>query len=211
MGLVLYSLEVSPPTRCVRMVLEHLELEYQIHEVNYAAGELQSQEFFALNARRRVPVLKDGEYTIAESRAISCYLCNKYGSGGVSDIYPSDPELRGSVDQQLYVSEAIYDTVQKYLNTKKVLFGEGLPKVEFKDDVIKSIQIYETLLTKQSYLCGDNVTIADVHASSSLFMLQLANFDVMGEFPNTSSWLKKIEALPYYKKCNEKGIAILTK
>ncbi|XP_078493075.1 glutathione S-transferase 1-like [Ciona intestinalis] len=194
MGLVLYSLEASPPTRCVRMVLEHLGLEYQIHEVNYAAGELQSIEFFALNARRRVPVLKDGEYTIAESRAISCYLCNKYGGGRVSDVYPSDPDLRGSVDQQLYVSEAIYETVQKYLVCMIVWWGRWY------------IVHYQLC-----YFNSHNFFISDIHASSSLFMLQLAHFDVMGEFPNTSSWLKKIEALPYYKKCNEKGIAILTK
>ena len=53
------------------------------------------------------------------SRAIAQYLCNRYEKGEDSTrLYPIDPQARGVVDQLLYVSEQIDDTVKMHVVSK---------------------------------------------------------------------------------------------
>ena len=53
------------------------------------------------------------QYHLCSSRAILCYLVNKYGSDcpEKSKLYPVDPELRANVDRLMY-----FDTGTLYKN-----------------------------------------------------------------------------------------------
>lgn len=53
------------------------------------------------HALHLVPVLKDYEFKLTESRAIACFLANSDKKG--FKIYPIDPLERAHVDQYLYM------------------------------------------------------------------------------------------------------------
>src|SRR5262245_39732937 len=68
--------------------LHELSLAYETCAIGSRTGETQTECFSALNPRQKIPVLKDGDFTIAESPAIIAYLAETY-SGGVLRLVPS--------------------------------------------------------------------------------------------------------------------------
>jgi glutathione S-transferase len=50
--------------------------------------------------QQMVPVVKDGDLAINESRAGAAYLVNAYGKD--DKLYPKDPKVRAVVDQRMY-------------------------------------------------------------------------------------------------------------
>lgn len=72
-----------PGTRSSRVswALAELELDYEFVPVRLREGEGRSPAFLQLNPAGKVPVLVDGDVTLAESQAILTYLGDRYGSG----------------------------------------------------------------------------------------------------------------------------------
>lgn len=87
------------------MLIRKLGIKVEVKIVNLAAGEQNDPEFLKLNPLHQVPVLVDGDFVLAESRAILGYLINKFSSG--SDLYPADPKARALVDQRLYYDATV--------------------------------------------------------------------------------------------------------
>ena len=71
-------------TRTMRphWVLHELGLDYEMHLIGSRTGETETPEFRALNPRGKIPVLQDGDLTLAESAAIITYLADiRCGNG----------------------------------------------------------------------------------------------------------------------------------
>lgn len=54
-----------------------------------------------LNPQHTAPLLVDGDYVLAESRAIAIYLVEKSFPSGHS-MYPTDAKQRGIINQRLF-------------------------------------------------------------------------------------------------------------
>jgi glutathione S-transferase len=61
-------------------MLHELGLTYERRPIQPRTGETQAAEFTRLNPRQKIPVLQDGDFTLAESAAIVTYLAEKYGA-----------------------------------------------------------------------------------------------------------------------------------
>jgi glutathione S-transferase len=60
-------------------MLHELGLEYESRPIGSRTGETATAEFTRLNPRQKIPLLQDGEITLAESAAIVTYLAETYG------------------------------------------------------------------------------------------------------------------------------------
>ena len=102
--LELYGHPRSPPCRSVQLILDELELEYKYNFLDFIKGEHMSPEYLALNPQHSMPMLKDGDVTVLESRAIMSYVINKYASKEMKEkLYPQEPvELRAKIEERLY-------------------------------------------------------------------------------------------------------------
>ncbi|XP_043354304.1 glutathione S-transferase theta-1-like [Dermochelys coriacea] len=77
MGLELYLDLLSQPCRCVYMFAKKNNISFDFKPVELLKG-LNIQEFSNINSLKKVPMLKDGSFTLGESTAILLYLSRKY-------------------------------------------------------------------------------------------------------------------------------------
>ena len=72
--------------------LHELGLSYERRPFGPRNGETQTAEFTKLNPSQKIPVLQDGDFTLAESAAIVTYLADTYGTS--QDLVPQMPGTR---------------------------------------------------------------------------------------------------------------------
>jgi glutathione S-transferase len=87
--LILWGVTTSRTLRAL-WALHELGLDYTLHRIQPRTGETQTAEFARINPRRKIPVLQDGDFTIAESPAIVAYLSDTYGTAD-NALIPRDP------------------------------------------------------------------------------------------------------------------------
>src|SRR5437868_3108611 len=85
-----YSSTVSGHSHRVRLFLSLLGLPFETIEVDLRAGEHKRPDFLRRNAFGQVPVIEDGDVTVADSNAILVYLNERYAADPAR-WYPRDP------------------------------------------------------------------------------------------------------------------------
>ncbi len=80
------------------VTLDVLKVPYEIVETSPLDGGTRTPEYLQLNPQHNIPVLKDGDFVMNESRAIMTYLASKQGC---TKLYPTDLKTRARVDQRL--------------------------------------------------------------------------------------------------------------
>lgn len=69
----------TPRTFRPLWVLEELGVEYAHHPIGSRTGETQTDEYKALTQKQKIPLLRDGDFVLSESLAMSRYLITTYG------------------------------------------------------------------------------------------------------------------------------------
>ncbi len=59
-----------------------------------------------MNPQHTIPVLKDGDFCLSESKAIAAYIASKFDKSG--KMYPEDAVIRSKVDQRIYFHETTF-------------------------------------------------------------------------------------------------------
>src|SRR3954452_3201158 len=106
MPVTLYYMSGSPYAWRVWLALEHRTIPYELKIVSYDDGDLSKPEFVALNPRRRVPVLRDDDFSLYESAAIVEYL---------SDKWPGEPRLFAGDLRQRAVQRRMIREIDQYI------------------------------------------------------------------------------------------------
>ena len=93
----------SPHARKALMMLEEVELPYDVRWTDISAGDQHAESYGAINPNRKIPALVDHDgpggqpITVFESGAMLLYLAQKTGR-----LLPSDPLRRWSAIQWLF-------------------------------------------------------------------------------------------------------------
>ena len=74
----LYRFALSGHAHRVQLMLSLLDLPCELIDVDLIAGEQKKLEFLARNPFGQVPVIEDGDFTLADSNAILVYLALAY-------------------------------------------------------------------------------------------------------------------------------------
>jgi glutathione S-transferase len=175
----------------VELFLSLIGQPFALVDVDLAAGEHKKPAFLARNAFGQVPVLEDGEVTLADSNAILVYLAGRYAPG---QWLPRDPVGAAAVQRWLSVAAG------------QLAFGPAAARVvnlfRRPDDTAPMVQrahqllrVMEGELAGRDWLAGDAVTLADIamysytaHAPEGGVSLQ--------DYPRVRAWLQRVEALP---------------
>jgi len=196
----IHGMALSGHCHRVELFCSLLGLPFERVEINLAAGEHKAPAFLAMNPFGQVPVIEDGDVTMADSNAILVYLEGRYAPGR---FMPRDPVAAAQVQRWFTVAAG------------PLAFGAAVARVVqlFKrpDDPAPAIaranalfKVMDAELAGRPFLVGNAPTLADIanysytaHAPEGTVSLE--------PYPNVRAWLQRIEALPGFipmKKSN---------
>ncbi|KAI0032621.1 glutathione S-transferase [Vararia minispora EC-137] len=205
MVLKLYGASLSTCTRRVATVLHEKNIPYELHTVDFATGEHKSAAYLTKQPFGQLPYIDDDGLILFESRAICRYLEAKYPNKGPRLAPPTSDlaayaryEQACSVETanfDVYASSAVAELVFKPMRgveSNKALADGLLKTLEAKLDG------YEAILSKQKYLAGNEITLADIFHLPYGSMLERIGFTVLenGSKPNVTRWWKDITSRP---------------
>ena len=162
-------------TRTLRALwaLHELGLDYTLHRIQPRTGETQTPEFARINPRRKIPVLQDGDFTIAESPAIIAYLSETYGTAE-NALVPRDPRQRAQWLEWCFHIAMELDATSLYVMRRhrdlKHIYGEAPVAVESASAYFQTQlrHVVQALDDGRPYLVGDRFSSADMLLTTCL-------------------------------------------
>jgi len=201
--LVLHGSPYSTCTRRVNAVFYYYGTAPQFVLVDFSKGEHKGAEFRKLQPFGQVPALRDGNFTVFESRAIGRYVDGLLGgrlTGG------DDPKQKALIEQWISVDHDNWNPyVAKIVAQKLGWRGPTDEKLvaELFNSVKPAFDVYDAHLANSKYLAGDNITLADI---SHLPYTELF-YKLGGEFqeafdsrPNLLRWYKDATSQEFWQK-----------
>lgn len=186
MSLIVYGVPLSPFVRKVRLCLAEKELAYQLEIVSPFN---QPDWFYSFNPLGRIPALKDGELTLADSSVICQYIEEKYSD--ITALLGQDAEQRAKVrwfekyaDYELAPLTTFTVFQQRVINPS---MGKPTDESALQLALNKTLPVHFDYLEKSlgnaEYFVGDTLTLADL-----AFTCQIINMEHGGECLDESRW-----------------------
>ncbi|PSR73266.1 hypothetical protein EW026_g5785 [Hermanssonia centrifuga] len=201
----------SPGSTCTRRVatiLKEKNVPYELIAVDMAKAEHKSPSHLEKQPFGQVPIIDDDGFILFESRAIARYIALKYRDQGTPLLPdPTDLKAVGKFEQAASIELSNFDPFASGLAAEKVFKpNKGIPTNE---DTVKfyaatlstKLNGYEAILSKQKYLAGDEITVADLfHLPYGAFLEKLGySYLVSGEYPNVTRWWTDITSRPSWQ------------
>lgn len=190
----LHRFVLSGHSHRAELMLSLLGLPCQLIDVDLPARAHKRPEFVALNRFGQVPVLQDGDVTVADSNAILVYLASRYRDGQRFDWLPTEPVHAAQVQRWLSVAAGllVFGPARARL---KQLFNAPSSDEETGALAASLFSVMEAELQTASYVTGPTPTIADVSLYSYVARAPEGNVS-LDPYPAIRTWLGRVEALP---------------
>jgi glutathione S-transferase len=199
---------VSITSRPVRLFIAENNIACEQGIVDLMAGAHHQEPYASKNPNRMVPWLEDGDLHLTESSAILKYLADKIGS----PAYPTDLKARAKVNEMM-----------DWINTNfyrdwgyNLCYPQLFPHMKRRSDEAQAAtiawgaeksRVWLALLNdywigpNKSYLCGNELTIADYFAAGIVTLGELIGCD-FSPYPNVQRWLSNMKKLPSWAPVN---------
>ena len=190
----LYGPAFGTGFRC-HWALRELNQTYEAVPVDFAAGQLKSPEFLALNPMGQVPVIDvDGE-VLAESIAINQYLCTKFGPELLGKTLEDQAQgLRWSVWMMLNLNQPLSILASSAWTKKEV---EPAKAADANEKVNKYLPMLEAQLEGKEYLLVSGFSIADINIRSTFMYATMAKID-LSAYKNILAWMDRCAQRPSF-------------
>jgi glutathione S-transferase len=185
-----YYASGSPFAWRVWLALERKGIPYHLKTLSFDAGDLKTPEFSALNPRRRVPVLVDDDFALAESAAIVEYI---------EDRWPNGPALFATEPRKRAIQRRMVREADHYLADIGTRFATA-PSDENAKELKQELSLWEGA-AGGDYLTGE-LSAVDLTVYPFMALLvriagrrpDFAQSDFIG--PRLSGWMDRMRALP---------------
>ncbi|QDL94109.1 glutathione S-transferase (plasmid) [Paroceanicella profunda] len=186
----LHHFPLSGHAHRATLFLSLLGVEAELIEVDLPNGAHRTPEFLRLNAFGQVPVLEDGDVSVADSNAILVYLATKFER---RDWLPADAATLARVQRWLSVAagEIAYGPAAARLVT---VFGADFREEEVIARAHRILSLIEDQLATSAFIATPHPTIADIALYSYIAVAPEGNVD-LAPYPRIRAWLAAIEAL----------------
>ena len=187
----LHRMRLSGHCHRVELALRLLGLPYEAVDVELAKGEHKTPAFLALNAFGQVPVIQDGDVTLADSNAILVYLEGRYAPGR---WLPRDPVGAARVQRWLSVaagSLAFGAAAARVIH----LFKRADSPAQAQERAHHLLGLMEHQLQGSPWLAGEAMTLADLAMYSYTAAAPEGGVSLQ-PYPQVQAWIARLEALP---------------
>ena len=197
----LYHYPLSPFSRKVRLVLAEKKVEVELVEERYWE---QDADFLRRNPAGKVPVLRMGGRTYADSAAICEYLEESLPQ---PPLLPKSPEARYEVRRLVaWFDDKFHAEVTSKLLGERVfrkVQGTGYPEsanVKAGARAIKTHLDYMAwLLDQRRWLAGNEMSLADFAAAAHLSCLDYISDVDWNRSDTVKDWYAKIKSRPAFR------------
>jgi glutathione S-transferase len=200
------KLHVAPPSPRAFKVLavaRHLDLDFELCPVDLLNGAHLRPEFAALNPNKKMPVLEDDGFVLWESNAITQYLAARKPERG---LLPADPRKHADVARWQFWESCHWDRACATLIFERLLkkvFGQGDPTpalVEKGEADLRQLgAVLDGALAGRSYVCGEQLTVADFSVGAWLNYAARAGYPIDG-FREIRRWYAGLMELPAWRE-----------
>jgi glutathione S-transferase len=213
--MILYGSSLSPYARKVLAFAGEKGIEIDLESTGFPN---HCAEFLEASPFRKMPALRDGDFTLADSSAIVHYLEALHPE---PQLIPADPRLRGKA----IWFEEFADTIVTSCGGK--MFFNRIVAPRFmgrsgdldaadaaeRDELPPILEYLEKIVPDDGgYLVGDTITLADLAVASPFANLAHMDVDIDGvRFPRTVAYVQRILARPSFAPWIERETALLAR
>lgn len=189
----------TPNGRKVSIMLEEVELPYNVTHLKLGKMEQKEDWYMKLNPNGRIPTIVDHEnddFAVFESGAILIYLAEKTGK-----FIPSDVKGRSVVIQWLMFQKAGIGPMQGQAN---VFYRYTDEKIQYAIDRYQkeTRRLYEVLNTRlkdNEYLAGQEYSIADISTYPWIHVHEWAGIE-LHDLDHLIRWKEAVGERPAVKR-----------
>jgi glutathione S-transferase len=196
----LYADRLATTCRPIFLFAADQGIDFEVIEVELAAGDHLTDTFARLNPNKAVPVLVEDSFVLTECSAVLKYLADIHAA----PAYPTAPRARAKVNQwmdwfvTLFAQDYNYGQVYSRVLPQYALSEPGeserraftLPRARARLSVLDAV-LGET----GAFICGAEISLADYLGVCFVTLGELVDFDLM-PWPNVRRWVADIKARP---------------
>ena len=182
----------TPNGKKVSIMLEEIELPYEVHPINIGQGDQFKPEYLSINPNNKIPSIIDTDgpggkpLTLFESGAILMYLAEKSGK-----LSPTDMRQRYTVIQWLMFQMGGVGPMFGQANYFFRLEEKVPYAIErYHKEALRLYGVLEKALGQNEYLAG-KYSIADIATYPWVWRHEMHHVK-LEEFPNVKGWYDKI-------------------
>jgi len=191
-----YGDSISGNCYKIQLLCSQLDIPYDWQEIDILNGDTRTEEFLAMNANGRIPLLAlpDGRY-LAESNAILQYLADG------SELAGKDRFGRASVLQWMFFEQ--YSHEPNIATSRFIIKYLGSPPdrqdalQEKRVGGYKALDVMEGHLADNDFFVDGDHSLADIALYAYTHTADEGGFDLSG-YPAVREWLARVEATPGY-------------
>ncbi len=183
----------------VRMVCEEKGVPYE-----YKPERPHTPDVDAIHPFGKIPVMRHGDVTLCESKAIASYIDCVFDG---PKVIPEDPRLGAQVEQWVSLGNVEFDK----LMIRQYVVGYVFPKEPGKPDMAaigevaekmkKQVAVLDRAVAGTGHLVGDSLTLADINILPMLFYVN--RFEegkaMLGAAKNLSAYMERHFARDSFK------------
>ncbi|KAF7343258.1 Glutathione S-transferase [Mycena venus] len=201
--LKLYGYPKSTGTRRAATVLYESKVPFEFIVVDFFKGEHKTPEYLEKQPFGQIPYIDDDGFILYESRAICRYIAAKFPT---SNLIPTDPKRHALFEQAASSEYANFESSAGGVIAE--VWGKPLMGLEADQAVIDAklavldtkLDAYDKILSKQKYLAGDEITLADLfHLPHAPIIETRAKSDIMTRKPHVARWYKELISRPSWR------------
>jgi glutathione S-transferase len=181
----------------VRILLEELNADYELHMLNFKTGDTRKPEYLAINPMGKIPAIKHGDVLVTEQAAVYMYLAELYPEAKLSPAIGDPlrgPYLRWMVFYGSCFEPAVMDRAQKR--------EPGPSSSSPYGDFDTTLGLVVKQLAKGPWLLGDTFTAADVLWGAALSWV--TGFKLVPELPEIKAYIDRFNARPAVARARAK-------
>jgi len=204
--LIIHGVPLSVHTRKVITTAIHKKIDYKFEVVIPVVPGNPPANWNTLSPTGMIPVVQDGDYTLADSNAICLYLEKRHPS---SPVLPSDAKDHGrALWFDAYAGGTIFRHAMHPLFHQKIV-GPNINKVPTDnavvDGVLKSVLPkilgYLNSQIDGKFLVASTLTLADMAIVSNFILYQYLGFKLdAGQYPKLAKYVREIVALDVFQR-----------